>query len=302
MLAVSDEVREALARGTGVVALETSVIAQGLPVPTNSDTARALDRAVRDAGAVPAWVAVEGGAVRVGLDAGTLERLAEPGAAVKVARRDVPLAAASGVLGGTTVSATLWAASAAGLVVAATGGIGGVHPGSGDDVSADLVELSRTPGMLVCSGPKSIVDPVATVERLDELGVAVVGYGVQRLPFFLVREAPVELEYVVRDPPEAAVALAAALRLVAPSAILLCNPIPESHALDASLVAEAVERALARARASGMRGKVLTPFLLAALAEETGGRSLRANVALLEANASLAGRIAAALSDLDRRA
>jgi pseudouridine-5'-phosphate glycosidase len=298
MIAVSEEVRAALADGGGVVALETSVIAQGLPSPTNREVAVSLDRAVREAGAVPAWVAIDGGRVRVGLDRRTLERLAEPGAAVKVARRDVPIAVASGALGGTTVSATLWAAAAAGVSVSATGGIGGVHPGS-NDVSADLLELARTPGMLVCSGPKSIVDPLATVERLEELGVAVVGYGVRRLPFFLTRAAPVELEHVVHDPAEAASILATARDLATPSTIVLCNPIPAEEALDPSVVSEAVERALARADA--VRGKDLTPYLLAAVAEETGGRSLRANAALLEANASVAGRVAASLSDLDRR-
>lgn len=300
MIAVSDEVRDALARGAGVVALETSVIAQGLPVPTNREVARVLDRAVREAGSVPGWVATDDGAVRVGLDAATLDRLAEPGGAVKVARRDIPLAVESGALGGTTVSATVWAAAAAGIAVSATGGIGGVHPGS-DDVSADLLELARTPGLLVCSGPKSIVDPVATAERLEELGVALVGYGVDRLPFFLVRETSVELEHVVHDPVEAASVVGAARRLGARSTILLCNPIPEAGGLDPRVVEEAVERTLERARTQRVHGKDLTPFLLSALAEETDGRSLRANVALLEANASLAGRIAEALSGLERR-
>lgn len=299
MIAVSDEVRGALETGSGVVALETSVIAQGLPAPTNGEVAEALDRAIRAVGAVPAWIATDAGAVRIGLDPSTLERLARPGVAIKVARRDVPLAVASGALGGTTVSAMLWAASASGVAVFTTGGIGGVHPGS-DDVSADLLELSRTPGLLVCSGPKSIVDPVATVERLEECGVAVVGYGVDRLPFFLTRESPVELEHVLHDPAEAAAAVAAARRIASPSTILLCNPIPETAALDPSDVAQAVERTLARAGAEGVHGKDLTPFLLSALADETDGRSLRANVALLEANASVAGRIAAALSDLER--
>lgn len=300
MIAVSDGVRDALRAGEGVVALETSVIAQGLPAPTNAEAATALDRAVRDAGAVPAWVAVDAGAVRVGLEDATLERLAASGDSVKVARRDVPLAVASGVLGGTTVSATIWAAAAVGIAVSATGGIGGVHPGS-DDVSADLLELSRTPGMLVCSGPKSIVDPVATVERLEELGVAVVGYGVRRLPFFVAREAPVELEHVVGRPEEAAAALRAARRAGTPSTIVLCNPVPAEEALDPHVVAEAAQRAFARASAEGVRGKDLTPFLLSALADETDGRTLAANLGLLVSNASLAGRIAVELSELDRR-
>ena len=162
-----------------MVALETSVVSQGLPPPRNLECLERMNAAIRSAGAVPAWIGVMQGEVVVGLSAEELQAFAEPGSAIKVARRDLPVAIASGGLGATTVSSTIWAAHRAGIRVGATGGIGGVHPRSGDgsgDVSADLVELARTPVLLVCSGPKSIVDPVATADRLEELGVEMVGY------------------------------------------------------------------------------------------------------------------------------
>ncbi len=229
---VAEDVAMAVAAGRPVVALETSVIGQGLPDPENRACASSMAAAIEEAGAVPAWTAVVDGAVRVGLGPAELARFFEPGAATKVARRDAPVAVAAGALGATTVSATIWAAHRAGIAVAATGGIGGVHPGHRPDVSADLLELARTPLLLVCSGPKSIVDPAATAERLEELGVAVVGYGVDRLPFFLAREADVELEHRVDRPAEAAALLLAHRSLEAEGAILLCNPIGASAAID----------------------------------------------------------------------
>ena len=204
VFAVAPEVRAALRDGIGVVALETSVIGQGLPPPQNAECVERMSGAIRGAGAVPAWIGVVDGMLVVGLSEHELRRFAEPGVAAKVARRDYPVSVANRGLGATTVSATVWAAAKAGIAVAATGGIGGVHPGDDADVSADLLELARTPGLLVCSGPKSIIDPAATAEKLEELGVALVGYGVDRLPFFLAREAPVELEHRVNTPAEAA--------------------------------------------------------------------------------------------------
>lgn len=293
---VTEEVRAARADGRGVVALETSVIGQGLPLPRNRECIERMSAAIRGAGVVPAWIGVADGAVTVGLSDAQLARFVEPGAASKVARRDYPLAVASGSLGATTVSATIWAAAKAEIVVSATGGIGGVHPGDEPDVSADLLELARTQGLLVCSGPKSIIDPAATVEKLEELGVALVGYGVDRLPFFLARESPIELEHRV-DTPEEAAAIAAAVRnLGTASTVLLCNPIPAEHAMDAPEVAAAATEAEARAERKGVHGKARTPFLLAALAELTGGRSLEANLALLEENARVAGLVAASLA------
>ncbi len=291
----SAEVREALEAGRPVVALETSVLSQGLPVPRNAEAVERMSSAIRETGALTAWIGVVAGEVRVGLSAAELERFCEPEGIAKVARRDLPMAIAGGGLGATTVSTTIWAARAAGIAVGATGGIGGVHPGTGD-VSADLLELARTPILLVCSGPKSIVDPVATGERLEELGVALVGYAVDRLPFFLAREAPVELEHRVDTPPEAAAIARAQRDLGMRSAIVLCNPVPVADAMDAVVVAEAVRRAEVRAEREGVRGKAVTPFLLSALAEESGGASLEANLALLGSNAGLAAEVAVALA------
>jgi pseudouridine-5'-phosphate glycosidase len=297
---VSDEIRMAVEAGRPVVGLETSVIGQGLPAPRNLECLERMEGAIRGAGALPAWTAVLDGAVRVGLDRVELERIAEPGAATKVARRDLPVVVASGAVGATTVSATIWAAHRAGIRIAVTGGIGGVHPAAGDaamtDVSADLLELARTPVLLVCSGPKSIVDPVATAEKLEELGVALVGYRVDRLPFFLAREAPVTLEHRV-DTVKAAAALARAQRTIdVDAAVLLCNPIPADLALDVDELLAATARAQARMEVDGIEGKSVTPYLLRTLADETDGRSLEANLALLEGNAGLGAQIAVALS------
>lgn len=291
----SDEVRRALDAGDAVVALETSVLSQGLPVPRNADAAGAMSAEVREQGAVPAWIGVVSGGVRVGLSETELERFCDPRDIVKVTRRDLPMVVAGGGLGATTVSTTIWAARAAGIRVGATGGIGGVHPGTGD-VSADLLELARTPIVLVCSGPKSIVDAVATAERLEELGVAMVGYGVDRMPFFLAREAALELEHRADTPAQIAAVARAQRELGTRSAVLVCNPVPASHALDAEVVAQAVRRAEDRAEREGVRGKAVTPFLLSALSEETGGASLEANLALLRSNARLAAEVAAALA------
>jgi len=294
---VSAEVAEALAEGRPMVALETSVLAQGLPHPRNLDAARAMEGAIRDAGAVPAWTWVEGGRVRFGAAWDDVERLGSPQVPTsKVARRDLPAVVAGAGLGATTVSATLWIAYRAGVEVMATGGIGGVHLGTGD-VSADLLEMATTPGTVVCSGPKSIVDPLATLERLEELGVLVVGYRCERLPFFLAREADVALEHHVRGPKEAAAFVRARRELSIDSAVLVCNPIPEANAMPAGEVAQAVRACEGRAEELQVTGKDLTPFLLRCLAERTNGASLEANLALLENNARVAAEIALELAD-----
>jgi pseudouridine-5'-phosphate glycosidase len=287
----------ALAEGRPVVALETSVLAQGLPPPRNLEAARAMSAAVRAAGAEPAWVWVDAGMVIAGFgdERADAERLCQPGTAAKVARRDLPMALASGGLGATTVSATLWAAHRAGIEVMATGGIGGVHRRSGD-VSADLMQMAGTPGTVVCSGPKSIVDPQATLERLEELGIGVVGYGCDRLPFFLVRDAGLPLEHRADDPGAVAAMATARADLDIPSALLVCNPIPVEASLDAGEVAAAVAACEDRAAAAGVAGKALTPFLLGCLAERTEGQSIEANLALLESNARLAGEVGMAIS------
>jgi pseudouridine-5'-phosphate glycosidase len=287
---VAPRVRAALDGGRPVVALETSVLTHGLPEPANRRAAESMIRAIREGGAEPAWVWTDGGRLLVGATDRDLDRLLN-GSAAKVARRDLPLALAGGGMGGTTVSATLWAANRAGIEVMATGGIGGVNPGSGD-VSADLLELARTAGTVVCSGPKSILDPAATLERLEELGVAVIGHRTDRLPFFVVRDSGLPLEHRADDAAGIAAAARARRDLRVRSALLVCNPCPEDAALPDEEVAAAVERCADLARTEGVGGKALTPALLACLAEETGGRTLEANLALLEDNAALAARVA----------
>ena len=294
-LSLAEPIRDALGDGRPVVALETSVLVQGLPPPRNLEAAEAMDEAVRSSGAEPAWVWVEGGAVRVGATMDELRGLAEDQSTAKAARRDLALVVAGARRGATTVSATVWAARRAGIEVAATGGIGGVHPGSGD-VSADLLELARTPMTLVCSGPKSILDPGATLERLDELGIAILGYRCDHLPFFVAREAPFSLDHRADRPEEVAAAARASRELGTGSALLVCNPVPEEAALDADEVAAAVAGCHHQARSAGVTGRAVTPHLLRCLAEATAGRSLEANLALLRSNAALAGEIAAALT------
>lgn len=289
----SSEVSIALAAGDAVVALETSVVSQGLPPPRNLECVERMSSAVRGAGAVPAWVGVADGAVVVGLSEDELRPFAEPGRADKVARRDLPLALAAGSLGATTVSSTIWAAHLAGIAVGATGGTGGIHRGNGD-VSADLLELARTPILLVCSGPKSIVDPVATAERLEELGVGVIGYRCDRLPFFLAREAPVDIDQRVDDPAQAGRVVRALAQMDASAGVLLCNPVPDTFAMDAAVVEDAVRSCERIAEREGVRGKAVTPFLLSCMAQRTDGESLEANLALLESNAALAAEVAVA--------
>jgi pseudouridylate synthase len=292
-IVASEEVELALAGDAAVVALETSVIAQGLPPPRNLECVERMTAAVRTSGAVPAWIGLVRGEVRVGLSETELEAFAEPGRASKVARRDLPFALMEAGLGATTVSTTIWAAARAGVAVGATGGIGGVHGRTGD-VSADLVELSRTRVVLVCSGPKSIVDPIATAERLEEIGVAVVGYRCDRMPFFLALESDVELDQRVDDVVSAARLIHALWRLEDASAVVVCNPIPADRAMDAATVADAVRACEEAAMRDRVRGKAVTPFLLSCLAERTDGASLEANLALLESNARLAGEIVVA--------
>jgi pseudouridylate synthase len=291
VLRSAEEVRDALDSGRPVVALETSVLSHGLPADTAARAAADMDTAIRNRGGVPAWIWTGEGAVRIGAGPKDLERLIQ-GRSIKVARRDLPAAVARAALGGTTVSATLWAAHRAGIEVAATGGIGGVHPGSGD-VSADLGELGRTPATLVCSGPKSILDPAATLERLEELGVAVIGYRSDRLPFFLVRETDLELNHRADDPGAVAEVVRARRRLGIDAALVVASPVPEDAALRADEVAAAVDECRARASDRGISGKALTPFLLRCLAERTGGAALEANLALLASNAGLAAEVAA---------
>ncbi|HEX2205388.1 MAG TPA: pseudouridine-5'-phosphate glycosidase [Longimicrobium sp.] len=296
MIRTSVEVTEALRAGRPVVALESTVVAHGLPRPRNLEVGRALEAEVREGGAVPATVGVIGGTPSVGLSDGELERMATGEGVAKLSTRDLAVAAARRGDGATTVAATMWLAARAGLQVFATGGIGGVHRGGAHDVSADLVELGRTPMLVVCAGAKSILDLAATREALETHGVLVAGYGTDELPAFYARESGLSVDVRVDTPEEAAALWRAHRSLSSPGALLLCVPPPEAHALAAAEVDGAIAEALRGAEEAGVRGKEVTPFLLRAVAERTGGRSLEANVALLRNNARTAAQVAAALA------
>ncbi|HKP76003.1 MAG TPA: pseudouridine-5'-phosphate glycosidase, partial [Longimicrobiaceae bacterium] len=281
----SAEVAGALEEGRGVVALESTVIAHGLPHPRNLQVARELEDEVRAQGAVPATVGVVGGRPIVGLSAADVERLGTAEGVLKLSTRDLAVPVARGLDGATTVAATMWLANRAGVAVFATGGIGGVHRGYAHDVSADITELGRTAMVVVCAGAKAILDLPATREALETAGVLIAGYGTHELPAFYSRESGLTVDVRADTAEEVAALWRAHRALAAPGAILLCVPPPEAHALPAADVEAAIRDALEAADAQGVRGKAVTPFLLSAVAERTGGRSLEANVALLRNNA-----------------
>jgi pseudouridylate synthase len=287
---------EALEAGRGVVALESTVIAHGLPHPRNLQVARELEDEVRAHGAVPATVGVVAGTPIVGLSAAEVERLGTAAGVLKLSTRDLAIPVARGLDGATTVAATMWLAHRAGVAVFATGGIGGVHRGDAHDVSADLTELGRTPMVVVCAGAKAILDLAATREALETAGVLVVGYGTDELPAFYSRESGLAVDVRADSAEEVAALWRAHREVAAPGAILLCVPPPPEHALPAAEVERAIGDALIAAERQGVRGKEVTPFLLASVAERTGGRSLEANVALLRNNARTAAQVAAAMT------
>ena len=281
-----------------MVALESTLITHGLPHPANVETALAMEAAVRASGAVPATIAVLGGKLSVGLTRAEIERLgALPAGSVrKCSRRDLPIVVARGEDGATTVAGTMIVAHLAGIRIFATGGIGGVHRGAPFDVSADLLELGRTPIAVVCSGAKSILDLPLTLEVLETQGVPIVGLGTETLPAFYSRSSGLPVDLRVESAAEAADIFAAAQRLGAKHAVLVTVPVPAADELPAEKVEAAIQRATAEAAAQGVHGKRVTPFVLARVAELTGGESLRANTALLVNNARVAGEIAVALS------
>lgn len=292
---VSDEVRAAIAEGRAVVALESTVISHGLPRPQNLETARRLEQAVREGGAVPATVALLGGRLCVGIEEAQLARLAEGEGVRKVSRRDLPLAVARGEDGATTVAGTLWIASRAGVRVFATGGIGGVHRGQLPDVSADLPELARTPMTVVCSGAKSVLDLPATREWLETHGVCVLGYGCEELPAFYTRRSGLPIDARADTGAEVASVARARDALGLEAALVVTVPVPEGFEVDEQVMEESLSEALSVAAARGVTGRELTPFLLAHMSWRSGGATLRANVALLENNARVAAEIAVAL-------
>ncbi|WP_395459037.1 pseudouridine-5'-phosphate glycosidase [Azospirillum melinis] len=301
ILLPTPEIADALATGRPVVALESTVISHGMPYPRNLETARALEAEVRAAGALPATIAVMDGRIRIGLDDDALERLATAGhAARKLSRRDLPIALATKALGATTVAATMIGARLAGIPVFATGGIGGVHRGAETsfDISADLDELARTSVCVVCAGAKSILDLPKTLELLETRGVPVLGFGTEEFPAFYSRRSGLSVDHRCDNVREVAEILRTKWQLGLEGGVLLANPIPAADELDADAMEEAVARALADADAKRIKGKDITPHLLAALEAITGGRSLTANIALIRNNARIAAGVAAALAGL----
>ncbi|MFN2596563.1 MAG: pseudouridine-5'-phosphate glycosidase [Pyrinomonadaceae bacterium] len=296
MFHFSPEVEEALGARRAVVALESTVIAHGLPRPQNVETARRLERIVRGEGAVPATVAVIGGKVCVGLSDAQIEHVGNSSSVHKLSTRDLPVAVARGLDGATTVASTAYVAARAGLSVFATGGVGGVHRGALPDVSADLPELARTSlGAVVCSGAKSVLDLGATREWLETHGVTVVGYGCDEMPAFYTRTSGLAVD-VRCDSPEEVARLARARReLGMAGALLVTVPVPESAEVRSEVVSGILDEAITEAERRRIAGRDLTPFLLARMAERSGGATLRANLALLEENARVAARIAVAL-------
>jgi pseudouridylate synthase len=298
---LSPEVTQALAVGSPLVALESTVITHGLPYPESLELARNMETTVRNQGATPATVAVMDRKVFVGLNTAQLERLAQSHATRKISVRDFAPALVQNAVGGTTVAGTLVAAHTVGLRVFATGGIGGVHrqaPGSTGpsyDISTDLIQLSRTPLVVVCAGAKAILDLPATLEMLETLGVPVIGYQTDEFPAFYSRSSGLTVSAQAQTPAEIAEIAGAHWRMGFDSAVLVANPPPETDALSPNAVDGAIQQALDEAQAQGVHGQAVTPFLLRRVSELTAGDSLRANMAFLLNNARLAAQIARTL-------
>lgn len=295
---VADEVAAALTASTAVVALESTLIAHGLPHPLGVQTATEAKAEIRRGGAVPATIAVLDGEVRVGLTAAEIERVATAQDVAKLSRRDLPAAVASGGSGATTVAATMLIAERVGIEVFATGGIGGVHRGgeASLDISADLQELARTSVAVVCAGAKSILDIGRTLEVLETHGVPVVGFGTESFPAFYSRDSGFRVDRRIDDLAEIARLIRVKWDLGLSGGVLVANPISAQHELDPDDAETAVDTALSEAAAAGVSGSQLTPFLLGRVAELTSGRSLKANVELIRSNARVAAALAAALA------
>lgn len=300
-LTLAPEVEAALQDGRPVVALESTIIAHGMPYPKNVETARLVEQTIREAGAVPATCAVLGGRLMAGLNTAQIEQLGKAGPEVpKASRRDIPYLVSRGLNGATTVASTMIIAHKAGIRLFATGGIGGVHRGAGAtmDISADLQELAQTPVAVVCAGAKSILDLPLTLEYLETFGVPVLGYQTDEFPAFFTRKSGLGVDYRLETPDEIAHLLHVKWQLGLRGGAVIANPVPEEHQLDFRVMEQAVEEALIAAEKANVKGKAITPFLLARIERITGGDSLAANIALVCNNARLAARIACALAPL----
>ena len=300
-LDVNPEVAEALAAGKPVVALESTIISHGMPYPQNVETALNVEQIIRDNGAVPATIAIIGGRLKAGLSAEEIEYFGKKGQAIaKASRRDLAVLCARGEDGATTVTTTMIIAHMAGIKIFATGGIGGVHRGAETtmDISADLEELGQTPVMVVCAGAKSILDLGLTLEYLETKGVPVVGFGTKELPAFYTRQSGFQVDYRIDTVEELAAAFKAQGDLGMKGGMLVTNPIPEEYAMPLETINAAIDQAIAECNEKGIHGKETTPFLLARVAELTGGNSLASNIQLVYNNARVAAQTAAVYAKL----
>jgi len=301
-IAVRNEIRDAIESDSPVVALESTIISHGMPYPTNLEVAREAEERIRAAGGIPATIAVLDGSVRVGLSAPEIERLATEQGLLKISRRDLAWAVSGGLSGATTVCATMLIAHLAGVSVFATGGIGGVHRGveHTGDISADLEELARTPVVVVSAGAKAILDLARTLEYLETRGVPVIGYGTGEMPAFYSRSSGVSLTLRADTPAQIADTYRVSRELGLTSGVLVANPIPGEHEIPFSVMESYIESAVSAMERLHIRGKEITPFLLAKVADLSGGDSLEANIHLLRNNIDLACRIARCLTQINR--
>lgn len=298
-LSVSEEVKQALAEGKPVVALESTIISHGMPYPKNVETALNVEKIVRENGAVPATIAIIKGKITVGLSKEEIEYLGKEGLAVtKASRRDLPVLCALGANGATTVATTMIGAALAGVKVFATGGIGGVHRGAETtmDISADLEEFAMTPVLVVCAGCKSILDIGLTLEYLETKGVPVIGYKTAELPAFYTTHSGFKVDYKLDDAATVAKAWAAKLEMGMQGGMVVANPIPEEYAMDLDYINSNIEAAVEECNRLGIKGKETTPFLLDKIQKLTEGKSLAANIQLVYNNAKVATQIACELS------
>ena len=297
-LSVSPEVREAIASGKPVVALESTIISHGMPYPQNVETAQNVERIIRENGAVPATIAILGGRLTVGCTPDQIEYLGKKGLKVtKASRRDLPVLLMKGEDGATTVTTTMIGAAMAGISVFAIGGIGGVHRGAEKtmDISADLEELARTPVMVICAGAKSILDLGLTLEYLETRGVPVIGYGTEELPAFYTRSSGFKVDYRLDTPKEVADAFRVKRACGLEGGMLVTNPIPEEYSMDPDYIRENIDAAIEECNRLGIHGKETTPYLLDKIQKLTGGNSLKANIQLVYNNAKLGAKVAAEL-------
>ena len=300
-LDVNPEVAAAVAAGKPVVALESTIISHGMPYPQNVQTALNVERIIRENGAVPATIAIIGGRLKAGLTAEEIEYFGKKGQAItKASRRDLSVLCARGEDGATTVTTTMMIAHMAGIRIFATGGIGGVHRGAETtmDISADLEELAQTPVMVVCAGAKAILDLGLTLEYLETHGVPVIGFGTKELPAFYTRSSGFNVDYRVDTEEELAKVFKVQGELGMKGGLLVTNPIPEEYAMPLDVINKAIDQAVAESVEQGIRGKASTPFLLARVAEITGGDSLESNIRLVYNNAALAARTAVKYCEL----